>query len=77
MEYIIVWVICGILAAEIAKSKGRSWTSWFVSGILFGPLSIIVILLLGRRDVCPYCRGTVHPLAILCPHCRSELLRSL
>ena len=37
MEYIIIWIVCGIGAAAIASSKGRSAGAWFLGGLLLGP----------------------------------------
>ena len=40
---LIVWFFCGIGAAMIAQSKGRSGLGWFIAGVLFGPLALLVI----------------------------------
>jgi len=40
---LIVWFFCGLGAAMIAQSKGRSGLGWFIAGVLFGPLALLVI----------------------------------
>jgi hypothetical protein len=40
---IAYWLICGIGAAAIADSKGRSAGAWFFYGILCGPLGIMIV----------------------------------
>lgn len=39
-----VWVICGIGSYMIAQGKGLNPTSWFVVGVLLGPLGILLAL---------------------------------
>jgi hypothetical protein len=40
---ICVWLICGVGAAAIANSKGRSGCWWFVIGVLIGPLALLIV----------------------------------
>ena len=42
--FIAIWVISGIAAAMIASSKGREPVGWFVIGLLFGILGLIVAI---------------------------------
>lgn len=37
------WLLCGIGAAMIAQSKGRSGFGWFIAGVLFGPLALLTV----------------------------------
>jgi hypothetical protein len=39
----IIWLLCGVGAAMIASSKGRSGCGWFVAGALFGPFALLVV----------------------------------
>lgn len=44
MEWALcIWLICGVGAAAIANSKGRSTFWWFVLGVLIGPLAILIV----------------------------------
>ena len=45
---VVVWILCGVFAAQIAGGKGHGGCSWFLGGILFGPLALIATL--GLRD---------------------------
>jgi len=40
---LFIWLICGIGAAAIANSKGRSGCWWFVIGVLIGPLALLIV----------------------------------
>ena len=77
MEFVIVWIICGVIAAAIGAKKGET-ASGFIIGILLGPLGIIIALLSkGNRRGCPHCRELVHREATVCPHCQRDLFKSL
>jgi len=48
MEGIAILVgclICGILAACIARSKGRSAMAWFIAGLFSGIIAVIIVAL--------------------------------
>ena len=40
---IILWLMCGITAAVIASSKGRSGFGWFFIGALCGIFGLIMV----------------------------------
>lgn len=89
MEYFIIWLSFGIVAAIIASSKGRSVGGWFFLGMLFGPFSLVVGFLpsmpsvtedrtqqIGESGVykkCPFCAEVVKREAVKCKHCGSEI----
>ena len=65
MEVIlIVWGVCGVLAAVIASAKHRSAFGWFLIGVLFGPLGVLAALIVGDGDPIP--KGMRK---VVCPHC--------
>jgi hypothetical protein len=43
IAFLMFWLICGIGAAAIASSKGRSGCWWFVIGVLIGPLALLIV----------------------------------
>ncbi|GAB6125043.1 hypothetical protein [Humidesulfovibrio idahonensis] len=43
MEFVIIWILCGIAAAYIASKKGKDGGMWFLLGILLGPFALIMI----------------------------------
>ena len=88
MEVIlIIWVVCGIIAAAIAGGKGRSGCGGFAIGFLLGPLGIIWALLMktdqaninnkavksGEMKKCPACAELVKAEATKCRHCGETL----
>ena len=44
MEIIVgVWLICGMGAAAIAGSKGRSGCGWMILGFFLGPIALLIV----------------------------------
>ena len=46
MEILIAWIIFGIAAASLAKSKNRSVVLWLFIGLLIGPFALLVITIM-------------------------------
>ena len=42
---VLLWVVCGGVAAWIADRKGRSVGAWFLCGFAFGPFGVIAAAL--------------------------------
>lgn len=73
MEFVVIWFICGIIAAAIGSSKGEGFVG-FIIGFILGPLGIIAaILSSGNRKRCPYCKEFINRKATKCPKCQSDL----
>jgi hypothetical protein len=43
MELFLFWIVCGIAAAVVGSSKGRSGFGWFLIGIFLGPLALLMV----------------------------------
>lgn len=43
-----IWIIFGLIAAAIYRSKGRSMLLAFVAGLLLGPFAILLALVSGK-----------------------------
>ena len=74
--------LLGALIADKAKSKGRSWNSFFWLSILVSPLVMFIIVsaIQGNPNVlvdgtkpCTMCAEPVKVEAKLCKHCGSEI----
>jgi hypothetical protein len=85
MGFVIIWIICGGIAAMIASSKGGSGAIGFLVGVLLGPFGIIAAFFMGdekklqERQIttgdskkCPRCAELVKPDALVCKHCGNE-----
>ena len=41
MDYLLLWIGCGVFSAIIAGSKGRSFGGWLVLGLIFGVFALL------------------------------------
>lgn len=87
MAFVVIMIIIGVITAMVASNKGRDGLSWFFVGLLFGPLGLIISLVVSSNDEvieqtlissgaskkCPYCAELVKKEALICKHCGSDL----
>lgn len=78
--YIFFWIVCGIGAAAVASSKGRSPLAWLALGLLLGPIAILIVGFMAKPGPdknklrkCPYCAETILKEATVCKHCGREV----
>lgn len=73
--YFILALICGVIALFICNEKGGNRPGlWFLWGLLFGPIAVILALFLSGPK-CPKCQSHIHKDAQICPKCNSELVK--
>lgn len=73
MGLIILWFLCGVVAAMIGSKKGEGCGAFFL-GILLGPFGILIaVFSRGNRKTCPHCKESVHKDASVCSHCQREI----
>jgi hypothetical protein len=47
---ILIWLICGVAAYAIAKDRGATnQLTWFLVGVVFGPLGVIAAFTIQRK----------------------------
>ncbi len=63
MEWIMLWLVCGVLSGAVATSKGRSGFGWFLLGCLLGPLGLIAVGCMPKVE--PF-DPAAHPEKIVC-----------
>lgn len=80
MEYIVLWFVCGLVAAYIYGKKGRSGAAGFLGGMLLGPIGIVLALVSGddkqalEKKAAEEVQEKIrHGEAQRCPHCGSIL----
>lgn len=76
MEIIVipVWLICGIVAALIYQSKGRSGVSGCLGGVILGPIGLLLAIASSdARRKCPHCAERIQKDAKVCPHCQRDV----
>jgi hypothetical protein len=72
MDYVVIWLICGIIGAMIGSKKGAGGTG-FCLGVLLGPIGILIaIFMKGSGRKCAYCMEFLNPQATVCAHCQRE-----
>jgi hypothetical protein len=47
---VLLWVVCGGIAAFLGWTKGRSVGAWFFCGLLLGPIGVIAAALARDQD---------------------------
>lgn len=73
MGFVVIWLLCGVVAGMIGSKKGEGCLS-FIVGVLFGPFGILFAALSkGNRQTCPHCKEQVHKDAVVCSHCQRDL----
>ena len=77
MELLCVWFVAGLFFAVIGGmvtgGKGRGRSEGQLLGLVFGPLGLLIALILGPgtkgKVRCPECKEFVQPGAKVCKHC--------
>ena len=49
MEMILLWMCIGLIAAFLARRRGRFGWKWFLLSLLLGPLAFIFVFLPIRK----------------------------
>lgn len=86
MGLFIFWLLCAVLAAMIAHSRGGSAIGGFILGLILGPFGIGIAFFLGspqEREArairkgqlrkCPHCAEVVRGDARICRYCHGDL----
>jgi uncharacterized membrane protein YeaQ/YmgE (transglycosylase-associated protein family) len=71
MEWFILWLLCGFIAAFITERRGSGVVVGFFLGAILGPFGILIALTFG--GTCPACRSRIHLKATRCPKCQADL----
>jgi RNA polymerase subunit RPABC4/transcription elongation factor Spt4 len=86
MEYLVIWLICGLIAGVVFQNKGQPGCTGFLIGFLLGPLGIILALVSkpniveierqqivhGQMKKCPFCKELIRADAQICRYCQRD-----
>ena len=75
MEYLVLWLLFGLIGALIGNKKGRPLEGFF-AGLLLGPIGLIFIIARKPKWTCPECNGAVGKDVRKCKHCGSDLVQT-
>ncbi|MFA5803709.1 MAG: hypothetical protein WC879_03605 [Melioribacteraceae bacterium] len=71
----LFWIVCWIATIIISSKKGEGCLA-VITGFFFGPLALIFAIVgTGNKIKCPFCQELIEKKALICPHCRSDLLK--
>ncbi len=88
MEWVLLWAGLSIVAAMVARSRGRSFFGYLLLSLLLSPLLGLLLAALlrpvgaelerrqlksGASRKCPRCAELVKTEATVCKHCAAEL----
>lgn len=84
MDIFLWWIILGVVAATIAKSKGYSFFLWLLYGVIIPIVAIphailkdahadVMAARSGDTQKCPFCAEMIKAAAIVCKHCGRDL----
>lgn len=76
MEFLILWLVMGLVGFLLGKWKGREGLG-FLLGFLLGPIGWVIMLLVDDiRAKCPHCAGPLPKEKVArCMHCGEVLVR--
>jgi len=72
MAIVVIWILCGLTSAYIARGRGAGGCGWFALGVILGPIGFLLALLVTGRE-CPSCHSKIHDKATRCPKCGTEI----
>lgn len=84
INYVLIWLVFGVVSSIIASNKGNSGCGGFLLGVLLGPIGLLIALFSSGNENstnqsknytrrCPYCAELVHHQAIVCKHCGRDI----
>jgi hypothetical protein len=76
LEYVALWLICGLVSAIVASSRGANGCGAFLVGMLLGPFGIIIAFVMPAkaRVAVKAARDGLPPAWLReCPACKSQI----
>jgi len=69
---LVIWAASVLFGAAVGMRR-RAGLPGMITGLLFGPVGVVVACLMDFRWQCPECKESVNDRSFCCPHCRTTL----
>lgn len=80
MVFFLIWVLCGLWAMHIARTRGHNAILWFILGFIFGPFGVLFAALQPKPKpdiiACPFCAEPINGKAVICKHCGKDIVQA-
>jgi len=68
------WLLLSCAVGVWASIWNHSFVLYFIISIIISPVvGAIIVLIIGKRKICPYCAEKIKIAATICPYCRNNI----
>ncbi len=69
------WLLLSCAVGVWASMWNHSFILYFIISFIISPIAgAIIVLIIGKRKICPYCAEKIKIVATTCPYCRNNVI---